>query len=377
MKVDLINVAKLVIQLVLLVIFAVYFGHPAVERYLAKQVRVETMKSETGGIPAPAITIAVFSPETRNGWKTHIPDNPDSFKLIQPHCGEASDIEKCIEDNTFADTEAFKNVLLGFSSRTSLVSPSLATVDFTSTYRGRTYLLHINQQINPDDASSQLFISFGSLNNYLIYIHDRDYFLINGNPFGLPSIKKKLYPNQTSNFYYRLALIERHELDVPDDPCDTTPGYDFQACVKDTLAERVGCRTKWDLKSSRSRPLCRFMKQFEQYEKLWQRLRILEAKGIFQETGCFKPCTYNDYRFIGESETTNFGGEDFIFSLWAVSNDTSVEREVLIYSLQSLVAEFGGTLGLFLGFSFMTLWDGAETVVSLAQGLTCCTNKQG
>ena len=32
--------------------------------------------------------------------------------------------------------------------------------------------------------------------------------------------------------------------------------------------------------------------------------------------------------------------------------------QVLIYEWSSLIAEFGGTLGLFLGFSFMTLWDG-------------------
>ena len=36
---------------------------------------------------------------------------------------------------------------------------------------------------------------------------------------------------------------------------------------------------------------------------------------------------------------------------------TMMEKEQLIYSLPSLVAEFGGTLGLFLGFSFLTLWD--------------------
>ena len=44
---------------------------------------------------------------------------------------------------------------------------------------------------------------------------------------------------------------------------------------------------------------------------------------------------------------------------------TSLVQEVeLLESLPwtSLVAEFGGTLSLFLGFSFMTLWEGVEVV---------------
>ena len=62
---------------------------------------------------------------------------------------------------------------------------------------------------------------------------------------------------------------------------------------------------------------------------------------------------------------------------------TLVEQEKLIYSLASLVlyelsrgvqlvsihnsqvAEFGGILGLFLGFSFMTLWDGLHFLYKL------------
>ena len=31
--------------------------------------------------------------------------------------------------------------------------------------------------------------------------------------------------------------------------------------------------------------------------------------------------------------------------------------QVIRYTLSSLVAELGGTLGLFVGFSFFTLWD--------------------
>ena len=41
-----------------------------------------------------------------------------------------------------------------------------------------------------------------------------------------------------------------------------------------------------------------------------------------------------------------------------------VETEELIYPWQSLVAEFGGALGLFLGFSFMTIWESVEELKS-------------
>ena len=42
-----------------------------------------------------------------------------------------------------------------------------------------------------------------------------------------------------------------------------------------------------------------------------------------------------------------------------------IESEALVYTVESLVAEFGGTLGLFVGFSFMNLWDLVEFAVSV------------
>ena len=53
----------------------------------------------------------------------------------------------------------------------------------------------------------------------------------------------------------------------------------------------------------------------------------------------------------------------FVMSLWPISGNTRFAKEELIYPFASLVAEFGGTLGLFLGFSFMTLWDGVVMAV--------------
>ena len=70
---------------------------------------------------------------------------------------------------------------------------------------------------------------------------------------------------------------------------------------------------------------------FSAYDALYAQLRILEQRNIFSSTGCYKPCTYREYRFIGDGHTSSSGAEDFLFSLWAVSNDTTVEREVLIF----------------------------------------------
>ena len=79
---------------------------------------------------------------------------------------------------------------------------------------------------------------------------------------------------------------------------------------------------------------------------------------ITKLTGCQKPCQYRKYEFVGAEEpVVSPRSEYFAFSLWAVSKKTTVQTEQLIYPLSSLVAEFGGTLGLFIGFSFITLWE--------------------
>ena len=84
----------------------------------------------------------------------------------------------------------------------------------------------------------------------------------------------------------------------------------------------------------------------------------VESSKIKELTGCVKPCRYKKYSFIGDrNPSTFFEPESFFVSLWAVSEKTQVKTEQLIYPLANLVAEFGGILGLFLGFSFISLWN--------------------
>ena len=42
---------------------------------------------------------------------------------------------------------------------------------------------------------------------------------------------------------------------------------------------------------------------------------------------------------------------------------------MLIFPTSSLLAEIGGTLGVFLGFSFIAVWDGIQQVIRCARSV--------
>ena len=97
---------------------------------------------------------------------------------------------------------------------------------------------------------------------------------------------------------------------------------------------------------------------------------------IMKLTGCLSPCTYKEYKFVNtnrkEYTTVNaiqYPEKSMAFCLWSVSPNTLVEEESLVYSFESWLSEFGGSLGLFLGFSFMTIWEGIKTFLAFTKNI--------
>lgn len=52
------------------------------------------------------------------------------------------------------------------------------------------------------------------------------------------------------------------------------------------------------------------------------------------------------------------GSNTTMVSIRFASPSLTTEREEMAYSFQTLIAEFGGLLGLFVGFNFLMIWDG-------------------
>ena len=106
--------------------------------------------------------------------------------------------------------------------------------------------------------------------------------------------------------------------------------YNFQTCVKTSLAEKVGCRPPWDSWSPASSPLCARVEDMARHEEYDWDLYNFEQKIVLNFTGCkvltiyiyniyniynlciFKvPCKYREYKLVGEPQ----GGSTAVMGL--------------------------------------------------------------
>ena len=78
------------------------------------------------------------------------------------------------------------------------------TEDFTTTWTGRYYTVNMSKKLGPDYELDFLIVSL-FYTNYIIWIHDPNFFIINLNPTSLPSLMKIVEPNNTSSHYYCLT----------------------------------------------------------------------------------------------------------------------------------------------------------------------------
>ena len=108
------------------------------------------------------------------------------------------------------------------------------------------------------------------------------------------------------------------------------------------------------------------------YFELYKDIHDFTRSELTATTSCLPPCNYYKYSHVGKKEivdTQEFGKQIIIwkvplrktkilgYAIVLANKEIVVEREMVLYDFTSFVSEFGGSLGLFLGFSFFMLWD--------------------
>ena len=216
-----------ILQLVLLAIFLLFFGLPAVQRFLAGEVMVMYSQEASGGIEAPSITASARNSKTNRAWKS-MNISPDIGSLLENQCSGLANktLEQCIVQKTFTQSDVIKEAFLGTSSRTPLLDWQRDFTDVSEV--GMSYTLNMEGKIGTDGFIHQIYVLLDYDKTYDIYIHDSKFFAVSHNPNGPPSKYVKINPNTSFNHYNKLALTKHYEMNVPHDPCVQDPDYSFQ-----------------------------------------------------------------------------------------------------------------------------------------------------
>ena len=176
---------NILLQLVLFVIFLVFFGIPSVQKYLDQETIVIYSEDQTDGIEPPAITFLAM--KNHRGWKSVQGDNISNVFNMVDHCKRIgyTDFEACAKNDSFGLVDFLYEAKIGaFKPKSLLMNSSLWREDLTITPYGRHFTLKIPGIIRRNHSDFLLFhVDTNSAFYYSIWVHDEKFFLININPF--------------------------------------------------------------------------------------------------------------------------------------------------------------------------------------------------
>ena len=234
---------KILLQLGLFLVFLFDYGLPSIYKFLEeKTIRIKSRK-ETGGIEAPSITIAARTPNTGLGWFNKSEDIIHDHDSLRHQCKGFDDIVNCIRNQTYEQSDFVKDIVIGYEAKVSLLTSESSLVeDFTNVRFGRSYTLNPDRRIGPDYKKDEIILILDPNLMYSVILHDKKFFLMSENPYGIPSIYIKIDPSGTFGPLYTIDVTLHKNLNVPDSPCEEDSEYDFSLCVKESLSKKIGCR---------------------------------------------------------------------------------------------------------------------------------------
>ena len=166
----------------------------------------------------------------------------------------------------------------------------------------------------------------------------------------------------------------------------------LQNDIQSYIMETVGCLGPWEgeldnsscktgqveiLNALSSRDKTTPEQDLSLLEEAHKKLGLLSLKEIGRETGCHRPCLYRTYQQFQEISERNFSpGDQTTLSIILSRSEVTSRRENFVYPLISFISEVGGAMGLFLGFSFLSLWDLSQFLVCLAYKQSLSQNNE-
>ena len=179
---------------------------------------------------------------------------------------------------------------------------------------------------------------------------------------------------RTSQCLFNFKAIQHEEIRTDRNPCTESANYVYQFCLQKEIISKVGCRPHWIMYNQTQFKTCTNASQLDEFIRLLDEVKAMpDVKAIFLYYKCMKPCKYMEYKVWNYIGLYMFHKNNYWISqiveepqyytykainetwIWVsfYSSSVRVKKQIWSYSLSSFVAEYGGLLGLFVGFNFL------------------------
>ncbi|XP_042863330.1 acid-sensing ion channel 1A-like [Penaeus japonicus] len=146
-------------------------------------------------------------------------------------------------------------------------------------------------------------------------------------------------------------------------PCNDDPAYRSSQCITQCFSRSfikvLRCRLPF---MAGDVPYCRGVKMMERVSK---HLDMMLLQGVWHPSrcNCATPCKQTMYEYRGDT-TDDRDDDDGRIKVFFLDLMYEQVKEEFSYPFASLVADFGGMMGLLLGASLLTLVEVAEYVIN-------------
>ncbi len=134
-----------------------------------------------------------------------------------------------------------------------------------------------------------------------------------------------------------------------------------EQCLMNYYEAELKCKLPWNKKHEKDFDLCQTEEQFDLYASMSRKeiLATSEAE-VFERTGCKPRCCQRNY-FDKVTANGNFpygtNRDSLIFAVYLKAGEFLLEEEVYMYQWLDFIADIGGYLGLWLGFSALSIFE--------------------
>ena len=206
----------------------------------------------------------------------------------------------------------------------------------------------------------QLTLSSVNVYNWRLIIHDRNNIVVsNSKIYGSDILYLEMNALSASIYVYEVVPTETTFIDQENDPCISAEDLEQEKvfhCFEGYRASLLNCTLPWrHKKSAKQLPLCSHPGEYDKFTAtLWGHT---DPHSIKTDTKCRPTCTRIAYstrlNSKWELKKSDSVGIGFFYNQYEVP----VREHVWDYDWVNLVSDFGGWLGILLGYSILGFYD--------------------